>query len=122
MKLSEMTTEQSFQVITDILPYVMDIVGDEKLVREIKAKADIPENATADEVRAIVSSMTKTKVLVIVPMLLKDHRENIFYILARISGKTAEECKKQSILTTVKQILDICQDRELMAFFSQLEI
>ena len=50
-------------------------------------------------------------------LLLKDHRADVFGILAILNGTTAESVAKQNILTTILQIRTVFKDKELLDFF-----
>lgn len=54
----------------------------------------------------------------ILPILLKNYREEIYKILAIWSDKTVEEVKAQSISTTISEMKALINDEDVRAFFS----
>lgn len=120
MKLSEISTERATEIICNIAPSVESIIKDSTLMETLQQKAKIPEGASATEVRKIAMNLGFAKMTTIINILLKQKKDDVFNILAELNEKTMEEIKKQNILVTVKQIMDIFNDKDLIDFFQSL--
>ena len=111
MKISEMTTDQAADVLVRIADPVSNIIHDEESLKVIKrlAEADtnVPVKFFADNIAPIVM------------VLLKDHRSDVFEVVAALSAKSAEEVAKQKIGATVTDIQNSL-DGELLDFFASL--
>ena len=113
MKLSELSTEKSADLLCEITPYSIAIMTDEELMAELKAAIDFKDaNTMAEKIALIVGKLSK-----ILPILLKKRREELFGILGALNEKPAEAIAKQNIIITMKQVRDICKDKELLDFF-----
>lgn len=112
MKLSELTTEQAADVLCELTPYIANITGDKALLDELGKKFDSKGKSVAE----LYTYATK-KCATLAPVLLKDHRADVFGILAILNGTTAESVAKQNILTTILQIRTVFKDKELLDFF-----
>lgn len=97
MKISEMTTEQAFDVMQKLAPYVSEIVTD-NAVGDVAAEYRETKNAAA-----IMDNLF--------PLMLVNHREALYNIVAVSTGKTVETVKKQPLADT-KADLDasVCDD------------
>lgn len=113
MKLSELSTEKAADVLCEITPYSIAIMTDEELMAELKAAIYFNDaNTMAEKIALIVGKLSK-----ILPILLKKRREELFGILGALNEKPAEAIAKQNIIITMKQVRDICKDKELLDFF-----
>lgn len=113
MKISEMTTEQAFDCMCVITPYVANITADEKLLNILKDKIQIGKSVSKAEIMVFGAK----KLAEIVPLVLKDHKQDVFDILAALNEKTPEEISKQNIIETMKQIRKCVTDEDLIDFF-----
>ena len=112
MKLSKLTTDEALDVLCEITPYVSNIVSDETLMETL--------NKTVKK-----DGMTRAGVLVagaeklsrLVPIVMKEHRNDVYGILAAVNGLDTDEIAKQNIIKTSMQIRDVCADREMLDFF-----
>lgn len=110
MKLSEMTTGAACDCLLEIAVPVANIAEDESLVEVIRGfKADA-ENLTYIEIAAMVARK-------IIPLALKNHREDMFVILSALTGKTAAQIESQPITQTIMDARGIV-DRDLIDFFT----
>lgn len=115
MKLSDLSTERAADVLCEITPYIANLAGDKKLLDALKEKLGIEKMSVAE-----VYTYGAQKLAVIVPIVLKDHRADMFGLLAVLNETSPDEIAKQTILTTMQQISDLVQDKELRDFFSSL--
>lgn len=113
MKLSELSTDRSLDVLCELTPYLTSIASDEELLAEIKRKVKLPEDAT----RTDLISVGVDKLNKIVPILLKQKRGDIYGILSVINETTVDEIGKQNVIKTMAQIRDLIKDKEFIDFF-----
>lgn len=112
MKLSQLTTDQAADVLCELTPYIANITGDKALLDEMGKKFDSKGKSVAE-----LYTYGAQKYAMLVPVLLKDHRADMFGILAILNGTTVESVAKQNILTTILQIRSVFKDKELLDFF-----
>ncbi len=113
MKLSQLTTDETLDVLCEITPYINNIVIDQELTTELRRKVD-PENL---KTRADAMLEGAKKLNVLVPIVLKKRRKDVYGILSVLNKKAPEEIAKQSFITTVNQIREVLEDKELISFF-----
>ena len=112
MKLSELTTERAADVLCELIPYIANITGDKTLLDELGKKFNTKGKSAAE-----LYVFGAKKYATLVPILLKDHREDVFGILSVLQETGREEIARQNILSTMKQVRDMFKDKELLAFF-----
>lgn len=112
MKLSSLNTEQAIDVLCEITPYIANITGDKALLDELGEKFDKTGKTIAD-----LYIFSANKCAILVSILLKAHREDVFGILSVVNKVPAKEIAKQNILDTIKQVVEIFKDKELLDFF-----
>ena len=113
MKISEISTEKAMDVLCELTPYVTNIVTDETLVAELKEAIDFKDaNTMAEKI-----ALTAEKITKIIPIILKNRKNDVFGIVGVLNNKTVDEIAKQNIIVTMKQIRDIAKDKELLDFF-----
>ena len=113
MKLSEIKTDNSADVLCELVPLVESLALDETVQREI---VNMFEKAEETSVGDIVKFAATTAVKLI-PDLLKNKRKEIYKILAILNDKKPEEIAEQKFLETVKQIKEAVKDEELISLF-----
>ena len=57
------------------------------------------------------------KCAALVPTVLKEHRTDVFSILAVLNETTVEAVAKQNILATIEQVREVFKDKALLDFF-----
>ena len=96
----------------------------EKLCALAPIIADAAQRLTKDkEFSAFMQKYNKQRsnkifALNILPILLKNYREEIYKILAIWSDKTVDEVKAQNISTTISEVKALINDEDVRAFFS----
>lgn len=114
MKISELNTDQTLDVVCEITPYVGNILEDEELTAELKRKLRLGDDVSKAEVYAAgIKKLTK-----LVPIVLKKHRADVYGIVAAVNGKTPEQIAEQNGLLTAKEIKDIVTDKAFQDFFA----
>lgn len=117
MRISEMTTDQMADVLCIAAPCIANIMSDENLAKVLKSKLEEGGSYSRAEIMAFGAN----KLAEIVPLVLKDHRHDLYTILAALNGKTVEEISNQGIFDTINQVKEILEDKELLDFFGSLQ-
>lgn len=112
MKLSELTTERAADVLCELTPYIANITGDKALLDELSNKFDSKGKSAAE-----LYTFAAHKYATLVPILLKEHREDVFGLLAVLNETEPEKIANQSVMETIRQVRDLFQDKELLDFF-----
>ena len=112
MKLSEMNGEELSVCLCKIAEPIERIGFDAKTTAAFQEIANLSKNSMNNIQQA---SMMIGK---FVPLLLGDHREDTFAILAAINGKTVEEIRNQNGMQTIKELKNALADPDLMDFFT----
>lgn len=113
MKLSDLTTGQAADVLLQITPAVANIAKDQKAIDAIGRVADF-DNMNKRGVQMVVTDRYASFVTV----LLRDHRPDVFTILAAVNLSTPEAIESQKITETFRQINEIRDDKELVDFLA----
>ena len=113
MKISELSTDKAMSVLCEITPHIENIITDTELIAELKEAINL-DNA---ETMAAKMALAVAKITKIIPILLKNRKEDFYGILSALNEKSVEEIAKQNIIVTAMQIRDIAKDKELLDFF-----
>lgn len=111
MKLSQMTTDQVADVLLTIIPEIELLMSDDEL-------SNMWKNRTTTKDKEEAKKLGLVTVFKIASYLMREHRESTWRILGAVNNKTPEDIGRQMFTTTVKQISEILQDKELMSFFT----
>lgn len=112
MKISELGTARAADVLCELTPYIENLSGDTTLVDELQQKISMKGKTITE-----ISTYVGQKLTVLAPLLLKDHRADVFGILAVLQETDVETIGKQSLLTTMAQVRELIQDDDLIDFF-----
>lgn len=113
MKLSELTTDGALDALCTITPYIYSITSDTALIESV-GKAINTEKV---ENRYGQYLILMDKAVEILPLVLKDHRTDVYGILSALNQRTVEEIAAQNVMETIRQIREVTQDEELRSFF-----
>lgn len=113
MKLSELSTDETLDVLCEITPCVERIVKDEGIINTIGTAVD-----TKEMTRAGVLMAGLDRIGALIPSLLKDHRADIYHILGAVNRVDPAEIAAQKLTVTLTQIDEVMHDEELLTFFS----
>lgn len=102
-----MRTEVAIDKLCNIAPILGDLT--EKLARDEKFKSFMSEKG---------ERTNRDFLFKVVPHLLKDYREEAFYILALWNDTTVEAIKEQPFGKTIAEIKAIFNDEDFRSFFS----
>ena len=109
---SELSTAEALEVVLQIAQPITNLIDDEALVKEMQ-KA-MPKGETT---RIAMQRFGLAKIVKLLNIALKQHREDVYAILAPFNGLTVEEIGKQNFLITCKQAADLLNDKGFVDFF-----
>lgn len=112
MKLSELSTDRAADVLCELTPYIANITGDKDLLDELGKKFDKKGKSVAE-----LYTFAAHKYAVLVPILLKEHREDVFGALSVLNETEPEKIAEQNVMETMRQVRDVFQDKGLVNFF-----
>ena len=102
-----MRTDVAFDKLCDTLPIVKGIVDKARANPEILA-----------QLKSAAAAKSKLDYLVVIPPILKSCRDEVFAMLAVWNDISVEMVAEQPISTTIKQVMDIFSDKDIMDFLS----
>lgn len=111
MKLSILDTNGVADILVQLAPDIEALMNDTELASIIKNRKQ-----TSDENEATTLGMVT--VLSVAVYLLKNQRLVTWNMLGSLNGKTANEIGKQLFPVTLKQIVEVLNDKDLIGFFT----
>lgn len=121
MKLSELSTDRALDVLCELTPAIANIVED-KMVAAALERA-MPENNSnfPDKEESQSNFAFGLKIFEeigkLAPVLLKNHRSDVYTILSVLNEKPVPEIAAQPIRNTIRQVREVFQDEDLLSFF-----
>lgn len=112
MRLSELSTDKCMDVLCEITPYVANIATDKEISETISKAVD-----TKGMTKVGLFIAGTERITMLIPALLKNHRNDVYSILSVINETSVEDIGRQNIMKTMLQIREVCKDKELAAFF-----
>ena len=109
MKISQMTNDQACDAIIRLTQPIANITDDERMEPLLK---ELSEGESGMNGLKLISSMLPK----IVPMLLKDHKKDLYEIISVLSGKDKKEIGTMKLTETITVLKDSIDD-ELIGFF-----
>lgn len=109
---SEFGTDEALEVVLQIAPPITNLIEDEALVKEMQKT--MPKGETT---RIEMQRFALAKIVKMLNIALKQHRTDVYAILAPFNGMTVEEIGKQNFLITCKQVADLLNDKAFVDFF-----
>ena len=119
MKLSELSTDRAADVLCEITPFLANLAGDTALQDTLRDKLKLQDGQKPS--MAELYTFGAQKLAVIVPIVLKDHRADVFGMLAALNGTTAAQIAAQGVMDTMGQLREVMQDAQLRDFFKSLQ-
>lgn len=112
-KLSELGTGECLNVLCEITPYISNIVTDQDLMENLGKSVDKKGMTSIGVVMLGIKRMFTA-----VPLLLKNHREDIYNVVSAVGGEmSVEEIAAQNIMVTLNQVRSLSHDKVLIDFF-----
>lgn len=113
MKLSELSTDRAADVLCELAPYVGNITNDKTVVSTIgKVMENGQDLNRYGQVMLVVGRIGE-----FIPLLLKEHRPDVYGILSVMNERPAAEIATQKLMETMQQVKELFQDGDFMAFF-----
>ena len=112
MKFSQLTTDRALDVLCEITPYIANIAADEEIIQTIGRSVKREGLTSAGVLLVGAEKLTKA-----VPLLLKNHRDDVYGVVAAVNEADRETIAQQNILKTTKQLVEVLRDKELLDFF-----
>lgn len=109
---SELSTDEALEVVLQIAQPITNLIDDEALVKEMQKT--MPKGETT---RIAMQRFGLAKIVKLLNIALKQHREDVYAILAPFNGMTVEEIGKQNFLITCKQVYALVNDKGFVDFF-----
>lgn len=119
MKLSELSTDRAADVLCEITPFLANLAGDTALQDTLRDKLKLQDGQKPS--MAELYTFGAQKLAVIVPIVLKEHRADVFGMLAALNGTTAAQIAAQGVMDTMGQLREVMQDEQLRDFFKSLQ-
>lgn len=113
MALKDLSMAEAADILVQISPLMDNLASDEKIMAQI-GKSFNSEGLTVAGKYAEAAH----RVFACIPLLLVDHRADVFGIVATVKRKSIEEIEKQSIVQTMNDLKEIVEDEDLRSFFS----
>lgn len=110
MKISQMTTDQAADVLIKIAEPCANVMHDKNTIDMLDGLTKGKGVSTIDYIASNIP--------VVVSVLLKDHRQDVYSIVAALVGKTPEEVAGQKIADTIADVKE-SWDGDLVSFFAQ---
>lgn len=112
-KLSDLGTDECLNVLCEITPFVSNIVSDQELMENLGKGVDKKGMTNVGVIMLGIKRMFNA-----VPLLLKNHREDIYNVVSAVGGEmTTEEIAAQNIMVTLNQVRSLSHDKVLIDFF-----
>lgn len=114
MKLSELNTDRALDVLCELTPCIYNITSDKGIVDSVSRVIDVDRKETNVYGQYLLLA---DRVVEILPLLLKNHRADVYGILSVLNEKPAAEIAAQPVRDTIRQVKEAFQDEELLSFF-----
>ena len=111
MKLSMMNNDQACEALVRLTTPVANIADDPAVEPLLKELASHEGDDRMNGLKVIAKMLPR-----IVPLLLKDHKADVYEVISVLSGKTANEVGKMRLTETIFILKDSI-DGELLDFF-----
>lgn len=117
MKISAMKTDQDMDVVCELIDIIDDIMSDSEFVSELSTVTSVFTKKDITNQEAMSKLWSKRKV--VVKLLLKSKREEMYKIISILSDKSVQEIKSQLLIKTLLDGYEVFSDKELLLFFKQ---
>lgn len=110
--LSQMTNDEAASALCVVAPCIQNMAEDAVLVAELQKTIPADVNSQIGVYRFWV-----VRIAVLVPIILRDHKADLYSILATFCGTSADEIGKQNLMETMSQVKELLNDRAFVDFF-----
>lgn len=112
MKLSEFSTDEALDALCQLTPHIASITTDQAFIDEVGKIVDTKDKSVYGMYALMVD-----RISAIAPILLRDHRADVYGVLSVLNQKSPQEIAAQSVWETFSQLREVFQDQELGRFF-----
>ena len=120
MKLSQISSNETMDIICEISPYISNIVEDKKLMKILKNKVKYDEDKK-EESQEKGFELGINNLMKLIPIVFKDHRKDVQMILAIMDNVTLKEIQEENIFKNMARIKEIFEDEEMLSFFTSMQ-
>lgn len=114
MRLSQRTTDAVMDFMVLAAPNITNICKDTALIEKLTEGVDIKEDTPIIGQFALLSD----KIADFIPILFRDHKFDLYGIVAAYQGVDAEVVAEQPFVETAKQFKEMVTDPEALDFFT----
>lgn len=115
MKISQLSTDQAFDALCQITPYVSNIVADQQLAAAVGRIIQSEGTNKYGFYMGVAEWAAE-----FLPLLFRKHREDVYGILSVVNQKERGEIRGQSLMETMEQLKELFADQDLADFFKSL--
>lgn len=118
INLENLNTNKAFDIICVITPAIGKIIKDKNIQKIFNDRLIREEHSelTDEEFNRLTTNKGIEMITDIIPLILKNYREDIFLILSALSDKTIDEIRNQNVLETIEQINLLLNHEGIMGF------
>lgn len=121
INFEKFSTEKTLDVICTITPALGKIFSDEEIIKTYSDRLSVEalklEGFTDEEIKAKANAKGMENISKLVPLVLGEHRQDIYKVLATLNDKTIEEIKEQNIMDTIEQTTALLNNEAIVGFF-----
>lgn len=111
MKLSDISGEETFDVLADLIGPILSIAEDEEAARLFQRETP-PEGVDA---RTFAIQKAKASL----PVLLRDHKSDLIDIMVALKQVEREEyVSKLGLMSLAKDVMELASDEDFLGFLS----
>lgn len=111
MKISQMTNDQAADALVRMTEPISNIMADKDAIPIMQRFFD--ESKSDNPLEGIASVLMQ-----FVPFCLKNHRKDLFTIIAALDGRDGKDMGKFSFMATLRVLRD-SMDKDLLDFFKE---
>lgn len=115
------STEKTLNVICTITPALGNIFSDEEIIKTYSDRLSVEalklEGFTDEEIKVKANAKGMENISKLVPLVLGEHRQDIYKVLAALNDRTIEEIKDQNIMDTIEQTTALLNNEAIVGFF-----
>lgn len=113
MKLSQLTTDGAMDALCALTPHIYSITSDKKIVDAVGKVVHAEQETSLYGTYLLLAD----RIAEVLPLLLKEHRGDVYGILSVLNDSTPEEVAAQRFTETFRQAREALHDKELLDFF-----
>lgn len=112
-----LSTDKSLDKICELLPYIENLKDNEHIIKCFESGITKIEGEDEKTFNLRASKAGIDKIFKIVPILLKENREDVYGIVSIMNDKDIQTIKEQKITVTIKEIKELITNEEIRELF-----